>query len=89
LSKDAVQGISSLSKDAEREEASLFHSFLSIASSVRDHKPDWRDEEGCGLDEEGSGLDDEEGVREPKILSTRSLKLFSILSPPCNQRRWR
>ena len=58
---------------------SLTHSFLSISSSVRDH----RDEDGVvavgvEADAEEEEEEEEEEAREPKILSTRTLKLSSM-----------
>lgn len=55
---------------------SLTHSFLSISSSVRDH----RDEDGVmavGVEADAEEEEEEE-AREPKILSTRTLKLSSM-----------
>ena len=55
---------------------SLTHSFLSISSSVRDH----RDEDGVvAVGVEADAEEEEEAAaREPKILSTRTLKLSSM-----------
>ena len=60
---------------------SLTHSFLSISSSVRDH----RDEDGVvavGVEADAEEEEEEEeeaaAAREPKILSTRTLKLSSM-----------
>lgn len=52
---------------------SLFHSFLSISSSVR-HQRELRDEDDVFCDDE----DEEREEREPKALSTLTLKLSSI-----------
>ena len=55
---------------------SLTHSFLSISSSVRDH----RDEDGVVAAGVEADAEEEEAAaaREPKILSTRTLKLSSM-----------
>ena len=53
---------------------SLTHSFLSISSSVRDH----RDEDGVVAVGVEADAEEEEEAREPKILSTRTLKLSSM-----------
>lgn len=54
---------------------SLTHSFLSISSSVRDH----RDEDGVvAVGVEADAEEAEAAAREPKILSTRTLKLSSM-----------
>lgn len=55
---------------------SLTHSFLSISSSVRDH----RDEDGVVAVGVEADAEEEEAAaaREPKILSTRTLKLSSM-----------
>lgn len=53
---------------------SLTHSFLSISSSVRDHK----DEDGVVFVGVEADAEEEEEAREPKILSTRTLKLSSM-----------
>ena len=54
---------------------SLTHSFLSISSSVRDH----RDEDGVvAVGVEADAEEEEAAAREPKILSTRTLKLSSM-----------
>ena len=56
---------------------SLTHSFLSISSSVRDH----RDEDGVvavGVEADAEEEEEAAAAREPKILSTRTLKLSSM-----------